>query len=128
MRDYHGLEVWRRAHQLTLRVYQFTSEFPPDERFGLTAQTRRASVGAVANIVEGSGRPTRADYARFLGIAAASLHELHSHLELALDLGFGTQHTGRTLLRETAEIRAMVTTLRSRVDPPNRRGAPLAED
>jgi four helix bundle protein len=115
MRDYHKLQVWNRAHLLTLQVYRHTTRFPRDERFGLVAQMRRAAASVPTNIVEGTGRPTPGDFARFLGIAAASLHELQYHLELARDLGYGDPGEGDAMRREAAEIRAMITALRSKV-------------
>ncbi|MCL0042608.1 four helix bundle protein [Thermodesulfovibrionales bacterium] len=41
MRDFKELKVWERAHQLTLKVYRITKNFPSDERFGLTVQLHR---------------------------------------------------------------------------------------
>ncbi|MEK7252387.1 MAG: four helix bundle protein [Actinomycetota bacterium] len=116
MRDYHKLEVWKRAHLLTLRVYRFTTRFPSDERFGLVTQMRRAAASAPLNIAEGAGRPTAGDYARFLGIAAASLQELLSQLELSRDLDFGRANEGDEIRKETAELKAMITVLRARIE------------
>ena len=48
--------MFKLAHQLVLRVYELTRHFPPDERFGLTAQTRRAAASVPANLAEGAGR------------------------------------------------------------------------
>jgi four helix bundle protein len=120
MRDYHKLQVWSRAHLLALRVYRHTARFPRDERFGLTAQMRRAAASVPTNIVEGSGRPTPSDYSRFLGIAASSPHELQYHLELARDLGYGDVAESDAMRREAAEIRAMLTALRSKINPRSR--------
>jgi len=35
MQDFRNLAVWRRAHQLTVDVYQVTESFPRSEMFGL---------------------------------------------------------------------------------------------
>jgi four helix bundle protein len=115
MRDYHRLLVWTRAHQLTVAVYRLTGSYPRDERFGLTAQMRRAAGSIPTNIAEGAGRPSDSEFARFLGIAAASVQELHYQLELSQALGFGVIETNDALLREAAEVRAMITALRSKV-------------
>jgi hypothetical protein len=42
MRNYQDLQVWEKAHKLTLTVYKGTQGFPKDERFGLTSQIRRS--------------------------------------------------------------------------------------
>ena len=43
MRNYRDLQVWDKAHQLTLDVYKASQAFPVEERFGLTSQIRRCS-------------------------------------------------------------------------------------
>lgn len=66
MQRFKDLRVWQLAHALALEVYKLSACFPADERFGLTAQLRRAAVSVSSNIAEGSKRRTRPDYARFL--------------------------------------------------------------
>jgi four helix bundle protein len=69
MRDHRKLEVFALADALALRVYEVTQRFPDDERYGLTAQLRKAAVSVAANIVEGAARPSQADFLRLLSIA-----------------------------------------------------------
>jgi four helix bundle protein len=69
-------------------VYRLTSSFPADERFGLTAQMRRASVSVPSNIAEGAARSTVKEYAHFLYIARGSLSELETQLVIARALGY----------------------------------------
>jgi four helix bundle protein len=68
---------------LAERVYRVTASFPPEEKFGLISQMRRAAVSVPSNIAEGCGRDTAADYARFLRVAAGSLWELETQIILA---------------------------------------------
>jgi hypothetical protein len=55
MRNYEDLQVWRKAHDLTLEIYKSTRCFPSDERFGLTSQIRRSCSSIGANLAEGCG-------------------------------------------------------------------------
>ena len=87
-RDYTKIVAWQRAHQLTLRIYKVTKGFPPEERFGLTSQVRRAGYSVPSNIVEGSARGTKKEYLRFLYISLASLKEAEYFLLLSHDLGY----------------------------------------
>ena len=87
-RMFQDLVVWRKAHELVLGVYKLTNSFPKSETYGLTAQFRRAAVSVPANIAEGFKRRGKADKARFLNIAQASLEESRYYLILAKDLGY----------------------------------------
>ena len=84
------LDVWQRARTLVVLVYECTSEFPAEERFGLTSQMRRAAVAVPSNIAEGAARSTTREFLRFLHIARGSLAELDTQRQLAIDLDFIT--------------------------------------
>jgi four helix bundle protein len=86
---FEQLEVWQQAHGLVLLVYQTTSAFPPDEKFGLISQMRRAAVSVPANIAEGFKRRGLRDKAHFYNIAQSSLEELRYYFILCRDLGYG---------------------------------------
>lgn len=88
MGNYRQLCVWQQAHSFVLGVYRSTRAFPDDERYGLTAQLRRAAVSIVSNIAEGSGRQSDAEHARFLRIARGSVCEIECQLLLSRDLGY----------------------------------------
>ena len=82
------LEIWREAIELAEAIYRFTRDWPEPERYGLTAQCRRAAASVPANIAEGVGRNSPAERSRFGRIALGSLYELGTLLELARRLGF----------------------------------------
>ena len=86
MGNYQELSVWKRAHDLALKVYRGTQSFPDAERFGLTSQVRRAAVSIVSNIAESSARPCNREQIRFLNIALGSTCELESQILLSRDI------------------------------------------
>ena len=88
-KSFRDLIVWRKAHELALAVYRFTGSFPRQETYGLSSQMRRAAVSIPANIAEGFRKRGRADKARFMNTAEASLEESRYYLILAQDLGYG---------------------------------------
>jgi len=87
-RDHRKLRVFVIADALVIDIYPATKDFPPEERYGLQSQIRRAAVSAATNIVEGSARRTQGEYLHFLNVAAASVTELRYLLDLSKRLGF----------------------------------------
>jgi four helix bundle protein len=88
MRDHKKLRAFELADALAMEVYRATAGFLQDERYGLTAQMRRAAVSVASNIVEGCARHSEADYVHFLHIAYGSARELEYQISLAYQLGF----------------------------------------
>ena len=108
MRDFRELKIWGKAHQFTLDVYIATQDFPNDERFGLTAQLRRAAASIPTNIAEGCGRHGERELARFISIAAGSASEAEYQLLLALELKYIHEETYRELNFHVNELKRML--------------------
>lgn len=108
-KDFRRLQVWQKAHELTLAVYRATAAFPSDERFGLTSQIRRAASSVPANIAEGAGRGTDADFKRFLQIAMGSASALEYHLLLSHDLGYLAQADYAVMPAQCTEVKRMLS-------------------
>ena len=103
MRDHTKLRAFELPDTLAMEVYQRTMVFPKEERFGLTAQIRRAAVSAASNIVEGCARHSEADYLRFLDMAYGSARELEYQMSLAHRLGYLNDEGYRPLHQRCAE-------------------------
>jgi len=115
MKDYRNYEVWKKSHTLALKVYKATRPFPPEERYGLTSQLRRAAVSMAANIAEGSGRGSDRELGRFLSIAIGSANEAEYYCLLAKDLGLLKLQDHDDLTGALAEVRRMLSALARRV-------------
>jgi four helix bundle protein len=106
---FRDLVVWQKAIKLTAAVYQVTQVMPASERFGLTAQMRRAAVSIPSNIAEGNARHKLGDYLHFLSMSRGSLAELETQLIIV-----GTLHLlpeTRALLDQIQEVRRMLQAL-----------------
>lgn len=88
-KSFKDLIVWQKAHEHVLKIYALTTVFPKEERYGLTAQMRRAAVSVAANIAEGFKKSTAADKLRYLNISEGSLEECRYYAVLAKDLNYG---------------------------------------
>ena len=87
-RPHRRLRAWELAIELAETVYRLTSSFPPEERFGLSAQMRRAAVSVSSNVAEGAARGSSKEYVWFLYVARGSLSELDTQVELAVRLDY----------------------------------------
>ena len=115
MRDFRQLEVWEVAHQLVLRVYKVTQDFPKHELYGLTSQMRRCSASIAANIAEGCGRTGNGDLHRFLSMAMGSAVELEYFVLLSRDLGL-VSGSHEELNARTRRVQRMLASLIRKVD------------
>ena len=111
MRNFEDLEVWQKAHALTVKLYRVTEPFPRSEMFGLTSQIRRAAGSIGANLAEGCGRWGEGELARFVQIAMGSASELQNHIRLARDLEFLNPDDYRNVLKDVVSVRQMLTAL-----------------
>ncbi|PYP91267.1 MAG: diversity-generating retroelement protein bAvd family protein [Candidatus Angelobacter sp. Gp1-AA117] len=116
MRNYRDLQVWTKAHALTLDLYRISRAFPREEMYGLTAQLWRAAASIGANLAEGCGRRTSSELARFIRIAMGSASELDYHLLLSRDLEFMKDDDFKRTTRDLVEVRKMLTSLLSSVE------------
>jgi len=117
MRNYEDLQVWKKAHPLTLDIYKNTRCFPGDERFGLTSQIRRSCASIGANLAEGCGRRSDGEMARFVHIAMGSGAELSYHLLLAKDLELLSETSFAHLRSDLSEVMRMLSSLSERLKP-----------
>src|SRR3954463_5228845 len=103
MFNFEKLDVWQRSMDLADVIYKKTRDFPPDERFGLTNQMRRAAVSISSNIAEGSSRSSKTDFGRFIEISTGSLFEVVSQAFLAERQGFLNKDQFQRLYRAAEE-------------------------
>lgn len=82
------LEVWKLSDDLAFKVYDLTRCFPTEEKYGLTAQLRRAALSIPTNIVEGYSRKGDKELAHFLNISLGSLAETKYLLHFANRLAY----------------------------------------
>jgi len=115
MQNFRDLKVWEKAPETVLAIYRASTNFPIDERFGLTSQLRRAAVSIPANIAEGTLRSSDADFVRFLHIALGSASEVDYYLLLARDLKFIEPDEHSTLDASLQEVKRMLAALVTRV-------------
>ena len=117
-RNHRRLEVWQDSIGLVEEIYRTTRCFPSSETYGLSGQLRRAAVSVPSNIAEGFARDGTRELLRFLGIAAGSLSELDTLIELARRLGFlnDTKDLEKQLDEVSGKLMGLQASLRRRLD------------
>jgi len=115
IRSYRDLLIWQKGMALARRVYAMTRDFPGDERFGLTAQVRRAAVSVPSNIAEGQARHGVREFVHFLSHAEGSLAELDTQLILAVELGCCRPSDAEESAATVVELQKMIASLRGKL-------------
>ena len=111
MSDFRSLEVWQVAHELTLATFRISRPLRSDDGQIIRRQLLRAAISIPANIAEGSGKQSDADFVRFLRISMGSTSETEYHLLLAVDLGLLKREDGEILIARAVQVRKMLSGL-----------------
>jgi len=104
---FEDIEAWKRARQMTRKIYALSREGAFSRDFGLKDQMRRASVSSMSNIAEGFERDGTQEFIHFLSMAKGSSGELRSQLYVALDEGYITQEQFDELYRDAEAVSKM---------------------
>jgi len=115
--SHRQLIVWQRGIELACACYRVAKALPASERFELGSQIRTAAASVTANIAEGKGRRSTAEYAHFLAIARGSAREIDSHMELAVALGFAGRNEVEEAERLADEVSRMLTAMMRKLAP-----------
>ena len=116
MQDFRNLQVWQKAHHLTLLVYRLTADFPRDELFGLRTQLRKTAIEIPAYIAEGSGKPNDHEFSRSVSIALANASRLEYYAVVANDLEMLGNENYSELAEKIVEVKKMLINLKHRLD------------
>lgn len=87
MRDFRSVQVWQKAHELTVTIHMITRDFDQAERYGLTRDIRRTCSSVPASIACGCGYSSDADFYHFCETAMGRACALEYYLLLASDIG-----------------------------------------
>lgn len=109
------LRIVEDVLEFTIDLYDATRFMPPEERYGLQSQVRRAAVSIGSNIAEGSWRGSDREFSRFLDIAQGSAAELSYQLRLSRKLGYIDADRTSTLQSKLERIRRSLRALQERL-------------
>jgi four helix bundle protein len=116
MGDFRKLAVRRQSVRWVKQIYWITEGFPVRERYGLSAQLRRSAVSVASNIAEGAARNLPKETRYHLRVAEGSLAEARTQTLIATTLRYVDRTTAAQLAAQAQQIRAMLVSLRKRVE------------
>jgi len=114
--SYKDLQIWQRSINLVTQIYNLTSQFPDNEKYGLIKQLNRSAVSVPVNIAEGWGRNSKTSYIQFLKIARGSLYELETLLIICRNVKLGEVDALNKISIEVEEISKMLNAFIASID------------
>lgn len=101
--NHQQLDIYSASRKFVLECYRFSKTLPPDEKFGMATQIRRAALSVHLNIAEGCSRKSEVERKRYFEVSRGSLIEIDAALDIAHDLTY-MENDGFSILGD-----AMVT-------------------
>jgi four helix bundle protein len=114
--NFKNLTVWNKSVDLAVKVYETTSLFPSDEKFGMTSQMRRSSVSIPSNIEEGTARNSSKAFTNCLDISLGESFELETQSIIARRVGLLTQDDFESINKDLDEVQKMIIGLKSNIE------------
>ena len=114
-RNYRDPLVWQKGIRLAEVIYVLTARFPAEEKFGLIAQLRRASVSIPSNIAEGQARRTTGEFVQFISNAEGSVAEVETQPILSIELNICRGTEAGFAFDLIAELQKMLNGLRRKL-------------
>ena len=101
---FYDLDVWKKAHSMSLEIYKVTENFPKKELYGIIDQVRRSASSVGANIAEGCGRFHYKEKIKFYYNARGSAYEVQNFIFLSQDLGYIDRRKARGMFLEYEDL------------------------
>ena len=86
--NHQKLDLYGCSKQFVFECYKLTKQLPPDEKFGMISQIRRAALLVHLNIAEGASRKSATERKRYYEIARGSIVEINAALDIANELAY----------------------------------------
>lgn len=112
MFNFEKLEVWKMSKDLCKSIFEYTKDFPSEEKYILINQMRRAALSVPSNLAEGASRMTAKDKKHFYTMAYSSLMELVNHAIISSEFNYINDHQLNTIKTESLIIAKMISKLR----------------
>ena len=111
MQDFRNLDAWHKAHALALDVHKLLARSKRVDAH-LRSQLSRAARSVAATLVEGCGKDSHLELARYADIGIGSCSEVEYWMLLGRDIGYFAPMDCERITAQVIEIRKMLFGLR----------------
>ena len=106
------LEVYRKAFEAAMRIFDISKNFPKEETYSLTDQVRRSSRSVCANLAEvWRKRRYQAAFISKLSDAESEAAETQTWIEFAVRCDYLDREIAKEIFVEYDEVIAMLVTM-----------------
>lgn len=114
---HQDLDVYRKAFEAAMQIFEISKQFPKEEIYSLTDQIRRSSRSVCANLAE-AWRKRRyvAAFISKLNDSEGEAAETQTWLEFAVRCNYMDAETGRELFKTYDEIISMLVSMINQAD------------
>lgn len=114
---HQDLEIYRKAFESAMQIFELSKSFPKEEVFSLTDQIRRSSRSVCANTAE-AWRKRRyiAAFISKLNDAEGEAAETQTWVEFSVRSGYMELEIGRDLFKTYEEIISMLVSMQTNAD------------
>lgn len=117
IKSVRDLKVYKIAFKCAMEIFQLTKNFPPEERFSLSDQIRRASRSVCSNLGEAwRKRRYSAVFVNKLTDAQQEASETQTWLDFCLACEYINQQTFERLDQEYEKILGMLNSMEMKAD------------
>lgn len=114
---HHDLEVYKKGFEASMRIFEFSRQFPKEETYSLTDQVRRSSRSVCANLAEAwRKRRYEAAFVSKLSDSEAEAAETQVWIEYAVSCGYLPPEAGRELYSKYNEVLSMLVHMATHAD------------
>ncbi len=108
-RGYKDLNVYKLSYQMALEIHEISKTFPPEEKFSLTDQIRRASRSIPTNIAEAwKKRQYPKAFVSKISDSAGEAGEVEVWLDFSRDFGYMSAEKHNYFMNNYDEINKML--------------------
>lgn len=112
IRKHNDLEVFQRSFDASMRLFELSKSFPPEEKYSLTDQCRRSSRSVSANIAEAwRKRRYPAAFVAKLSDSEAEAAETQTWIQFAVKCEYISSEVAKEIYTEYDNIIGMLVNM-----------------